>query len=360
MDNSFKDLHCCFIIQAVPPYHADFTQVLALPTGFRYHNRYSEQWVDPNLRNNIRQLQGKRVLMIMRDRERNRLVPVRWSKIDVAQAIGNIYYFEHLLGDLVVYSRDSTDSEAEIDRYTTILHTYHNELPGSPNTDLTSPSVFLSSAGRDIQTAPASDLSRWGNLVAAVGTASIYLKADFLKVVGLITPDQRRTAKLAGEQYEVSPNTVYTLKVFQTIPNFGDGRVDPHDLRLLAFSGHVASLRDRQRAVGKYDMLSFDLKVLNLPSGERTTIEVQHEPRYEPGAYAASSLTIPLVVRQRNVVLPALRLAIAVAALIFVFAPKYVPADQQLVRNLANVIFVLAVDGASRTLQAIWPALPWR
>lgn len=360
MDTSLKELHCCFIIQAVPPYHADFTQILALPAGFRYHNRYDQPWVDPNLRDNIRQLQGKRVLIIMRDRDLNRLVPVRWSKIDVAQPVGNIYYFEHLLDDLVAYSRDPSDISVEIDRYTALLHSYHSELPGVASADLKSPSVFLSSAGRDIPTASSEDLSSWGNVVTAVGSASAYFKTDFLKVVGLNTLDRRRTAKHIGELFEVSPNTVYTLQIFQTIPNFGDGKVDPHDLRLLAFPGHIASLRDHQKAVGKYDMLSFDLKILNLPAGERTTIEVQHEPRYQPATYAASSLTIPLVVRQRNMLLPFLRLTVAVAALILVFEPGYIPADAQLVRNLANVVFVLAVAGVARTLEALWPGLPWR
>ncbi len=42
-----RDLHCCFIIQAAIPYFYDLNQILALPAGFRYHNRYNQQWVDP-------------------------------------------------------------------------------------------------------------------------------------------------------------------------------------------------------------------------------------------------------------------------------------------------------------------------
>jgi hypothetical protein len=42
------------------------------------------------------------------------------------------------------------------------------------------------------------------------------------------------------------------------------------------------------------------------------------------------------------------------------FDPGLVRADPQLVRNLATVLFVLAIAGASRTLQSLWPTLPWR
>src|SRR5215471_16916303 len=106
-----RDLHCCFVIQAVPPYHYDMNQVLALPTGFIYHNRYNESWVDPNLYDNVEDLTRRRVLLIMRDKARNRLVPARWATIEVAQSVGDIFFFEYRLGDLIEYSRASNTRE---------------------------------------------------------------------------------------------------------------------------------------------------------------------------------------------------------------------------------------------------------
>jgi hypothetical protein len=356
------DQHCCFVIQAVPPYHYDLNQILALPAGFRYHNRYDEQWIDPNVRDNTSQLIGRSLLIVMRDRDRNRLVPVRWARLVVAQPIGNIVYFEYLLGDLIAYGRKADEREANIDQYTRLLQRYRADLPGTAGKDLTTPSVFLSAVGRDrdLKTAPAADLSEWGNVVAAVATASIYEKVDFLKLVDISSADGRRPAKLTGELYEVAANTVYTLRVFQTMPNFGDGVVIPHDISLHTFPDHIASLRARQRAVGKYDMLTFVLKILDLPPNERTSIEVAHESTYQPGVYASGSLYVPLIVRPSGYLRPALRFVAAALALLLVFKPELVPADQQLVRSAANVAFVLLVAGADRTLQALWPAAPWR
>jgi hypothetical protein len=144
------------------------------------------------------------------------------------------------------------------------------------------------------------------------------------------------------------------------MPNFGDGAVTPHDITLHTVSDHVASLRSRRRAVGKYDMLTFVLKVLRLPTNERTSIEIAHEATYQPGAYASGSLYIPLIVRPSGYLRPLVRMAAAAVALVLVFKPDVVPADQQLVRNLANVLFILVIAGANRTLEAMWPPVPWR
>lgn len=196
-------------------------------------------------------------------------------------------------------------------------------------------------------------------MVDAVATAGIYEKVDFLKIVDL-SSSSREGAVVRGERYELAANTVYTLRVFQTMPNFGDGRVEPHDLVLKTFPEHIALLRPRQRAVGKYDMLTFVLKVLDLPSGDHTSIEIEHEAPDHAGLEAANSIYLPVVVRPRDRFRAALRLVTAAAALVFMFAPSLVRLDHQLVRNLATVSFVLAVAGASRTLQSLWPNLPWR
>jgi hypothetical protein len=182
-----KDLDCCFVVQATVPYYDDLNQVLALPAGFRYRNRYHRQWVEPNLRDDASRALGRRVLIILRDRERARLVPTRWGRIAVAQAIGDILHFEYLLEDLIAYGREPDQREADIQKYTAILSRYHKDLPGSPGKDLTRPSVFLSAAGPDLPTASADDLASWGNVVDAVATADIYEKVNFLKVVELST-----------------------------------------------------------------------------------------------------------------------------------------------------------------------------
>jgi hypothetical protein len=354
-----RDQHCCFVIQAVKPYHYDLNQILALPSGFRYRNRYDQRWVDPNLHGNIGRLKERDLLIVMRDKERNRLVPARWATIDAAQAIGGILYFEYILGGFVVYRNDPNDREEDIADYTETLRRFRSGLPGRPGEDLMTPSVFETAAGYTFDQEPEDDLTHWGNVVQAVATASVYEKVDFLRVVDLRAVDST-PAPVVDEQYQVSPNTVYLLRVFQQVPNFGDGLVTPHDLELRAFPDDVASLRSRQRAVGKYDMLTFVLRVLDLRPNDRTSIEIEHERTDERGEDASTSLYIPLIVVPRSRLVDVARLAAIVALVILIFRPDFLPGEEEVVRNVATVLFVLFVAGLSRTLSALWPSLPWR
>jgi hypothetical protein len=44
-----KDLDCCFVVQATVPYYDDLNQVLALPAGFRYRNRYQRSAISASV-----------------------------------------------------------------------------------------------------------------------------------------------------------------------------------------------------------------------------------------------------------------------------------------------------------------------
>lgn len=353
-----EDLHACFIIHSALPYCYDLNQVLALPTGFRYRNRFQAAWVDPNLRGNMGTLAGKRVLIVLRDRDRNLLIPVRWGLLDVAQQVGSVYYFEYVLGEVIDYPGVEAERSVQIQEHTRVFGNHHPHLPGTAGQDLAAPSVFLSSAGASLPTASADDLSHWGNAVAAVSSAAIYEKVEFLKVVDIRTFDGV-AAPLRGEHFEVAPDTVYALHVFQTIPRVGDGQVEPHDITLQTFPDHIATLRGTQRAVGKYDMLTFVLKVKELPPGERTSIEIPYSPHPERGKYAPTSLYIPMIVRPKSRLRSVLRLGIVATALTFMFGPQLLPGNEETIRNVATVVFVLVVAGTPHLLKALWPHFPF-
>ena len=46
--------HVCFIIHDGRPYCFDLNEILALPAGLRYRNRFAQQWIEPGLRDGIR------------------------------------------------------------------------------------------------------------------------------------------------------------------------------------------------------------------------------------------------------------------------------------------------------------------
>lgn len=350
--------HLCFIIHSHQPYCFDLNEILALPSGLRYRNRFDNQWIQPNLRNNIADLIGERVLILLRDVENNTLAPVRWGTITTVQSVGKIIYFEYLLGDLVEYDTAANVRQQEIIDRTATFAAEHSWLPGTAGLPMAEPSVFKSTAGSNFPTVEAADLTAWGNAISAIATAPIYRDIEFLKIVGLVGPNGSEV-EIINESYRVDPNTVYTLRVFQHVPNPTTQLLPAHSIEVNTFSQHVVALRSKQRAVGKYDMLTFVLRVLNLSPGERTAMEIPHVPDAATNKQALTSIYLPLVVRPARPARLALTGIILLASLVLMFFPKLTHLPDDLVRNVATVVFILTLTGPSRMLATIWPSWPW-
>lgn len=344
--------HYCFIIHANRPYCYDMNPILALPSGFRYQSRYAGPSVEDSLLGDINVMIGSDVLIVLAVQERNSLIPVRWGNIKEAQKIGSICYFEYLLGDLVEYSSDYDKRNQEIVRATKLFadaRVWSFETTGET---LLKPAVFQSAVGSSFRSTRVDDLAAWGNTVEAVSTASAYENAEFLDVLGLFDPKGKQSPVKNGH-YVIRPNTVYQLKLFQYIPAPGAmSDVISRDINIATFPDHFVSLRPGQRAVGKYDMLTFSLKSRRLRSKERSAIEVGQNPVLEGSrSCAPETLYLPITIKGRSSVVIVLWILILATCLIGIFAPKFYYADSALVRNLAIVIFVLAVSGRRLT----WP-----
>jgi hypothetical protein len=294
----------------------------------------------------------------LRDTANNRLVPVRWATLKTAQTVGSVLYFEYLLGDLVRYSSEANVRDQEIVARTKLLKDRHPWLPGIAGQTMNDPSVFYSTAGNSLPKADSSDLTGWGNVIAAIATAPIYSKIEFLKFVGLFGPDGSPAA-VHDESLMIDPRTVYTLRIFQHVPTPPDVVVPTHSIEINVFPTHISALRAKQQAVGKYDMLTFVLQTLSLDPGAPTAIEIPHIPDAATEGTARTSLYLPLRVRPSHPLRLAASLAVITVSLVFMFAPRLAPGQDDLVRSVATVIFVLTLTGPSKVLATVWPSWPW-
>jgi hypothetical protein len=358
------DSHLCFIIHAYKPYCFDLNDILALPAGFRYRNRFDVQWVEPTLRDRLSECIGRSVLLTLRDASNNRLVPVRWGHIITAERYGKISFFEYVLGELVDYGNDENVQVQQIVSYTRKFSDNHSWLPGVANQGLgsTEPSVFTTSVGFAMPKVDASSPQAWGNAVSAVATAPIYHKVEFLKVMGIYDLDGAR-AEIKDEAFSLAPDVVYNVQVIQFVPAPGPPGQDaiaPHPIELTTFRDHIIALRPKQQAVGKYDRLTFTIRVGSLRSRERTAVEIPHSPDAAIGGTHLTSLYLPVKIRQSEVRRALVAVAILVIALFFMFRPALGSLSPDVVRNVATVVFVLTLSGPSRTLSALWPSLPWK
>jgi hypothetical protein len=350
--------HACFIIHAHRPYCFDLNEALALPSGLRYRNRFDFQWVAANLRDEIKKLLGRQVLLVLRDPDHNTLIPVRWGNVVTVLPVGKVVFFEYILGDLIQYSTAPNVRHEEIVARTKDFSDQHDWLPGPLGAAMTSPSVFLSTAGAGLPKVDASDLTAWGNAVSALATAPVYSGIEFLKIVGLYGSDGR-SKTISNESYVVRPNTVYTLRVWQQIAEPPQIVVPAHSVEVRTFPDHIIALRYRQQAVGKYDMLTFVLRVLTLGRGERTAIEIPHVPDAATEGKALTSIYLPLTVSAPSPGRLTLIIVLLLASLALIFYPHldHLPVD--VVRNVGTIIFVLTLAGPSRALASMWPSWPW-
>lgn len=352
--------HVCLIIHSHQPYCFDINQILALPSGFRFHNRFDIQWIHQDLRQDLESLKGQRVLLILRDPDNNQLVPFRWGRLFNVERIAKTVLFDYHLDDLIDYSNDDNVIAEEIKAHTREFSERHDWLPGELGKGLTTPAVFRSDVGAALSTSDADDMKAWGNCVDAVSTAPCYLRMEFLKVVGLFDSNNRR-APVVKETLRVSRNSMYVLSIFEYIPKPGpeNERIPLHNLELTSFPDHVTTLVPKQQIVGKYDRLEFDLKVLNLGPNERTALAIPYQPDAATTATASATIYLPLSTRPSHHGQLIAAVIVAVASLFFMFRPDIGQLSQEVVRNVATVIFVLTVSGPSRTLAAIWPTWPW-
>lgn len=358
LDTSAAGAHVCVIIHSHRPYCFDLNEIMALPAGFRYRNRFDLQWIEPNLRQDPESLIGKRILIILRDVTNNRLVPVRWGKLFNVERVGKVALFEYHLDELVAYNNaDNVRLQEIIDRTKTFADN-HAWLPGAAGQPLDKPSVFESTVGAGLPVVDAANLTAWGNAVSALATAPVYEGIEFLKIVALRSADGS-PAPVVNESFLVKPNSVYELKVFQHVPEPGQAEIPSHSLELNTFSGHVTALRSRLQAVGKYDMLTFVVKVLALSPGDQTAMEIPHMPDAATTKSAHTSLYLPLRVEEAGRLRIATALAVGAISLFFMFRPEFGSLPDDLVRNIATVLFVLTLAGPSRTLSTVWPSWPW-
>jgi hypothetical protein len=352
--------HLCLIIHSHRPYCFDINQILALPSGFRFHNRFDIQWVHQDLQQDLASLKGDRVLLVLRDSDNNKLIPFRWGTLVNVERIAKTVLFDYDLADLINYSNEDNVIAEEINARTREFASRHDWLPGEVGRGLTTPAVFRSDVCSGLGTSDANDMKAWGNCVDAVSTAPCYLRIEFLKVVGLFDADNKR-APVVNETLRVKHNSMYVLSIFEYIPKPGleNESIPLHNLQLTSFPDHVTTLVPTQQIVGKYDRLEFDLKVLNMGSGERTALAIPYQPDAATTASASATIYLPLSTAPSRHGQLIAALVLAAASLFFMFRPDIGRLPQEVVRNVATVLFILTVSGPSRTLAAIWPSWPW-
>jgi len=281
---------------------------MAYPKGFRYRFRFDEEWVHDEIKNNISILIGKKGLIVFRDKAEAKFYPIRYFTLSLARRIGIIYYFEYELGEFVDFSSDENWRSTQLTNFNKEFAEFHGSkfISNEPGKDM-KPLVLLSGFKPEIvnQHYGTNDpmdreYEQWGNIVTLTRNIKFYEGVEFIKLIGA------EPMKLdSGESYfkngylYVKAGDDYKLMVLQHVPKGGQEKSEPRDIEVKSDNKYIEILRNKARAVGKYDVLTFIFRVRTKSGGHDSFIDIIHTPKTENQQYIEPKLYIPIRINRQ-------------------------------------------------------------
>jgi hypothetical protein len=254
-----------------------------------------------------------------------------------------------------------------VDGFNKTFAGFHSEIVGQPGQHF-APSVFRSRVGQQAGRTEFQNLRNWGDVLNLLAGSQVFQNVEFLKMLDVKEGLEKDVAPRFGA-YELRRGRTYTLRVFQIVPNPSPGSSSsyPHDIQLNSFSEQIQILRRPQRAVGKYDVLSFVFKVADVPYGEQTALELRQLAPEESVAAAvrnpvggAGGFYIPIVIQPPSAAERAIRLTGLVVGLLLIFVPILSGIDAPIAVSVGTISFILTVAGWRQLGTVLPPFAPGR
>jgi len=354
------------IFNSIPPYASEANNVLALPEGMPYRARFRQEW-HPDI-NNPRDIEQREGVLVLRDWDTGRLFPLRRIRIRKVDPVGDIYYIDYVLTNLIEYDSDEQIRQNQIidfnERILLELRPYQN----NPGEDLKKLVFMGSDLAANISDAhPKGEMNQrefdnWGKIVSLIGTISCYIDQDFLKIIRLseeggIQPKFLSSGEI--KRYSLNNARVYYLDVFQRsfTTKTGDSSVSTRTIKLSAEADAIKPIRDRFAVVGKYDMYRFRLKT-QAPQRTRDTdlavdIDRSDKKGPVPTIYIPVRITTPITTVIYWVVAAVIFL---LGALLLFFGDTIFPKNAEMASKIGIFVMILAGPG---TREAIMSLLEW-
>lgn len=328
------------ISNTVRPYAYEINNILALPSGFRYHCRYRQRWV--HMDQPTDRMPRTNGLVILRCFQDGRFFPIRRIQVETARKVGDILYVEYLLRDWIKLSSSLEERQRQVHRF--------NELVAAGLSSRSEPGANLDRLvffGTDFcyfledWSATAGELGtddeRWGNLVDELRRIAVYQQYDFLKVVQLRDEHQRQVPIIDGVGYRLRPSGTYELEMLQRrhlLASNDEASASNRLIRLLMNEQDYLPIENTFSVSGRYDIIRFRFQttsnrlrkysfmlIRNEPSTHSRDVDEDGPPRSGPAPSPLigpiPDILVPSVIDQTRGQLGILAARIAAALLLF-------------------------------------------
>ncbi|MCW8889349.1 MAG: hypothetical protein OQL20_01660 [Sedimenticola sp.] len=294
------DNYLAIIPNAIDPYGYETVPILAYPEGFKYRFRYDEEWVENTLLHQT-DIINKPGYIILRDFENAVLYPIRFFKVVDFNKIGKIFYIEVKLGSLVSYDSETRHRQNQINDFNTKFTTFHDTLitNNEPNKNM-SPLMFLTNFQVTISNGHKNskldeDMQDWGNTLACFKDISFFSGVQFLRLISTTPLDSKRgKVDQHNGQLILQEGADYKLQVAQIIPNSPKKLPPQSDITVNTDNQSICTLLDAQRAVGKYDILTFLIRVNDNRRSTVSFIDLRYNPNPAIHGQGEPRLYIPV------------------------------------------------------------------
>ena len=345
-----------FVPNTFGPYGYEVVKILAYPGGFCFRFRFDAEWVEEKVKNRLHDLIGNEGYILLRNFSNSEFFPVRFITLSMAKKVGPIYYFECVLKEIM----DVVDENARASQLATFRSRFDKFHPAMAQQNEKEkplrPLVFLTNFEPDLnnefyvqQDTEEQDSSRWMNIVSAMREIEYFDNVEFLRVLSLFkhTKDDEKPAVSEGAWILMEGST-YTLRVVQFIPNEKDARDLPNDISIKADKAVIDVVRGEQRAVGKYDILKFVLRVAKSPSSLFSFVDLEYQPGAALQKRIDPRISLPIQIKRspRRIFLRVLIASIFLALYFFPSIATYIPhISNELVKDIGIVgVAIMVVD----------------
>lgn len=278
------DKHLVIIPNTISPYGYETIPVLAFPEGFQYRFRFDEEWVQDSIVHR-QDLNGKEGYIVLREFKSGQLYPIRHFKIITFKKIGTIFYIEIQLGQLVAFDSDASHRQTQVNSFNDEFTKFNSGvIKSNPPGNNMSPLVFLTNFPCKIQNEHKSsdldeEMESWGNILSCFKDVDFFTDVQFLRIISAEPLDSKNgSAAFINGELVLKEGADYKIQLAQFITKISSQPLAQTDIKIIGDNLTISVLRGVQRAVGKYDILTFVVRVNKDRISGATFLDVQHSP----------------------------------------------------------------------------------
>ena len=297
-----------FIPNTHGPYGYEMAQILAYPNGFSFRFRFDAKWVHEKVKNILDRIPGISGYVLLRDFDSGQLYPIRYVTVKTAFRVGPIYYFEYTLEAMMEIGPEDV-SQRQLSKFRSNFAESHETILGENiGGKHLQPLVFLTNISPDVRdssfvTAETEDpeSSRWMNIVSTLGEISYFANVEFFRLISLSkNPRAYSLPPVRDGAWTLEEGVTYTLRLVQFVPKGELKREVPNDISVRVDNSVIVVIRGEQRSVGKYDILSFVIRVDSFARNAFSFIDLEYRPHPQHQEKIQPRISVPIQIRRSS------------------------------------------------------------